>query len=52
MSWDALYYYYKPDYLNLVADTYNCADWTSYTTRKEAHKQIPGLATTSIVEIN
>jgi len=32
MSWDALYYYYKPDYLNLVADTYNCADWTPYTT--------------------
>merc|ERR1712179_820255 len=27
MSWDALYYYYKPEYLDLVADSFNCAAW-------------------------
>merc|ERR1712013_648508 len=32
MSWDALYYYYKPDYLDYVADAYHCSGWDSYTT--------------------
>ena len=32
MSWDALYYYYKPDYLDYVADAYHCSEWDSYPT--------------------
>jgi len=32
-SWDGLYYYYKPEYLDLIADTYNCApEWTPFPT--------------------
>ena len=32
MSWDALYYYYKPEYLDLVADAYNCGGWEEWMT--------------------
>lgn len=40
MSWDALYYYYKPDYLNLVADT--TARTGPYTTTPMDGEQIVG----------
>merc|ERR1711892_1101032 len=32
MSWDALYYYYKPEYMDWVADAYNCGEWEKYFT--------------------
>jgi len=32
MSWDRLYYYYKPEYLDLVADAYKCGEWTKWET--------------------
>jgi len=32
LSGDALYYYYKPEYLNYVADKYSCNDWSAYPT--------------------
>merc|ERR1712179_506299 len=35
MSWDALYYYYKPEYLDLVADSFNCGAWEPYLTHMD-----------------
>jgi len=32
LSGDALYYYYKPEYLDFVADQYRCEGWTPYAT--------------------
>jgi len=32
MSWDGLYYYYKPEYLDLVGDAYMCAQWEHWAT--------------------
>ena len=41
MSWDGLYYYYKPEYLDLVADAYNCSGWVPYATGKVKSVYLP-----------
>jgi len=35
MSWDALYYYYKPDYLDWLGDAYMCGRWEEWITGME-----------------
>jgi len=32
MSWDGLYYYYKPEYMDFIADAYRCSAWESWPT--------------------
>ena len=32
MSWDGLYYYYKPEYMDFIADAYKCSAWESWPT--------------------
>ena len=33
MAWDGLYYYYKPEYLDWVADSYTCdEEWVPVET--------------------
>ena len=45
MSWDALYYYYKPEYLDLVADSFNCAAWEPYLTRESQNPILLNIQT-------
>ena len=45
MSWDALYYYYKPEYLDLVADSFNCAAWEPYLTRESQNPILLNMQT-------
>ena len=35
LPFNRLYYYYKPEYLDLVADAYKCDDWAKWETNMD-----------------